>query len=177
MPLPLSPSSGQLSIGDIRAELMNIGTDDYYLRWAGSFDKRRETGYTPINGVSPYQPIHPDPYAISEWYGYDHQAVGPCDTMYVWSVTGPEYSYFRVDPLAGQIGGFSPISFSTYDMLPGESIVAKVYDVYPFTPEGGLTSTAALATLNLVLDQRVYYDYRICTSSSILNIVMYDQNA
>jgi hypothetical protein len=177
MALPLSPSSGHLSIGDIRTELRNDGTNDYYLRWAGSFAKRRETGYTPINSVSPLQPVDPNPYAISEWFGYDHNAVVPCDQMYVWGVTGPEYMYFIVDPLAGTVGGYSPISFSTYDMDPSESIIAKIYDFYPFTPQGGLTSTNALSTLQLVLNQRVYFNYGICDAGANLHIVMYDQNS
>jgi hypothetical protein len=63
------PISGQISFSNINTELGRISTDEISLANA-------ETGiYVPINQNSPSRPNGNAPYAISEFYGYNNQAL------------------------------------------------------------------------------------------------------
>jgi hypothetical protein len=63
------PISGQISFSNINTELGRISTDQISLVDA-------ETGmYVPINQNSPSRPNGNAPYAISEFYGYNNQAL------------------------------------------------------------------------------------------------------
>lgn len=63
------PSSGQISFSDINTELGRDATVQISLADA-------ETGlYAPINQNSPNRPNGIDPYAISEFYGYNNNAL------------------------------------------------------------------------------------------------------
>lgn len=77
------PSSGRVSIGDLRTELQNTGTNNFSLKSAG----RPTTGapgtaqdpvYTPVNQSSSIIPNNSVPYSISEWRGYNHSENDPC---------------------------------------------------------------------------------------------------
>ena len=64
------PTSGPISLNDIRIEIGESNTANFSLKDAA-------TGvYSPINQNSPLRPNGVAPYALSEWYGYDHSAVG-----------------------------------------------------------------------------------------------------
>ncbi len=71
------PSTGKVSIGDIRTELQNTGSDSFSLKLSG----RPTTGapgtfqspvYTPLNLSSTRVPNSFSPYAVSEWREYNH---------------------------------------------------------------------------------------------------------
>lgn len=71
------PGSGQVSIGNIRTELQNGGTNNFSLKLAG----RPTTGvpgtfqnpvYTPVNLSSANIPNNTAPYSVSEWRRYNH---------------------------------------------------------------------------------------------------------
>lgn len=64
------PNSGQLSMNDINRELNRTGTA--YI----SLDGAESGTYGSINTQSSSRPNNSRPAAISEWYGYDHDA-GP----------------------------------------------------------------------------------------------------
>lgn len=63
------PNSSQLSINDIRRELNRFSA-------ATSLDNAESGIYGSINTNSSSRPNNSRPAAISEWYGYDHDA-GP----------------------------------------------------------------------------------------------------
>lgn len=64
------PNSGQLSMNDIRRELNRSTTTNF------SLDGAESGTYGSINTQSSSRPNNSRPAAISEWYGYDHDA-GP----------------------------------------------------------------------------------------------------
>jgi hypothetical protein len=73
------PASGTISIGDIRNELLNTGTNNYRLSYAGQYNGSVKTsGYVPINRASTSKPNDASAYAISEWYSYNHSASKAC---------------------------------------------------------------------------------------------------
>jgi hypothetical protein len=65
------PSSGQLSLGNIRAELGMSSTSNFSLFKAST----SATGYPILNPFSPVKPNNLSPYAISEWYGYSSATI------------------------------------------------------------------------------------------------------
>lgn len=62
------PSSGQISFNDLRVEL-GISTQAPF-----SITTAATNGYVTINTNSPSYPNVSAPHAISEWYGYNHNA-------------------------------------------------------------------------------------------------------
>jgi hypothetical protein len=60
------PSSGVITMGDIRTELGVPSQAPFSLNTATN------GGYGSINPASPNKPSGADPDALSEWYGYDH---------------------------------------------------------------------------------------------------------
>jgi hypothetical protein len=65
------PSSGQLSLGNIRAELGMSSTSNFSLFKAST----SATGYPILNPYSPLKPNTTPPYSISEWYGYSSATI------------------------------------------------------------------------------------------------------
>jgi hypothetical protein len=65
------PSSGQLSLGDIRAELGMSSISNFSLLNATI----SATGYPILNPFSPVKPNTTPPYSISEWYGYSSATI------------------------------------------------------------------------------------------------------
>jgi hypothetical protein len=59
------PSSGPISLGDIRTELGSL-LNNFSLEGAENGD------YGAINQNSADKPTGSAPYAVSEWYGYNH---------------------------------------------------------------------------------------------------------
>lgn len=72
--MPALPSTGPISVNDIRTQL-GLGTKtDFYLDRAENGDV--SNGYPAINDCSPSKPSDVDGCSLSEWYNYDHNA--PC---------------------------------------------------------------------------------------------------
>ena len=67
------PSSGTLSMNDIRVEL-GIPTQSPF-----SLSGATMGAYVPLNNCSPFRPNQTTPYQISEWYSYCHSCV--CDVF------------------------------------------------------------------------------------------------
>jgi len=65
------PSSGQISLGDIRTELGMPSTSNFSLVNAST----SATGYPILNPFSPLKPNSTPPYSISEWYGYSSATI------------------------------------------------------------------------------------------------------
>lgn len=95
------PGSGKVSIGDIRTELQNGGTNNFSLKKAG----RPTTGvpgtfenpvYTPVNQSSSVKPNNSQPYSISEWRNYNHTENLACSSSsYISPPLGIFYTYYR----------------------------------------------------------------------------------
>jgi len=64
-------SSGQISMSDINLELNRASTSQI------SLDGAENGAYGAINGNSTSRPNGANPAAMSEWYGYNHNAVPP----------------------------------------------------------------------------------------------------
>ena len=60
------PSSGVITMGDIRTELGVPSQAPF------SLDTATNGGYGSINPASPNKPSGANPDSLSEWYGYDH---------------------------------------------------------------------------------------------------------
>lgn len=60
------PSSGLITMGDIRTELGVPSQAPF------SLDTATNGGYGSINPASPNRPSGANPDSLSEWYGYDH---------------------------------------------------------------------------------------------------------
>lgn len=60
------PASGQISFNDIRIEL-NVGGQSPF-----SLESASKGLYVPLNPASPSAPNSTAPYAVSEWYSYQH---------------------------------------------------------------------------------------------------------
>ena len=72
------PSSGQISFSDIATELLGDPNAEISIATAV------EGGYGEINTDSASLPDVGEPHAISEWYGYDHDASSVTDSDYYW---------------------------------------------------------------------------------------------
>ena len=70
------PGSGEISLGKIRQELQAANyTSGPYTAASTSLDLAENGTYATINTCSPYYPLSANPANMSEWYGYDHDAV------------------------------------------------------------------------------------------------------
>lgn len=65
------PSSGQISLNQIRAELGMSSISNFSLFKAST----SATGYPILNPFSPVKPNNLSPYSISEWYGYSSATI------------------------------------------------------------------------------------------------------
>jgi hypothetical protein len=74
------PSSGQISMNQIRTEL-GIPSQTSF-----SLDTAENGGYVAINTNSPFRPNSGNPAAMSEWYSYNHSAAG-CTAPTITNVT------------------------------------------------------------------------------------------
>ena len=83
-----SVTSTRVGIGTIRQELLNTGTNNFRLSYAGQqsgatiFD-----GYVPLNQSSTRKPNTSSPFSISEWYGYDHSQRTSCSVTFYSALT------------------------------------------------------------------------------------------
>ena len=81
------PASGQLAASAINRELRRAASLTF------SIDTAENGGYTLINRNSRSRPDSANPAAFSEWYGYNHSAVGPSPTY----ISLPEIAYDRLN--------------------------------------------------------------------------------
>jgi hypothetical protein len=162
------PGSGKVSIGDIRTELQNTGSDSFSLKLAG----RPITGspgtfippqYVPINQSSTSKPNNVSPYAISEWRNYDHTENLPCPANFTSPNLGLFYTYYRLQ-ITGQTSYQSIISVTgnstfnhnifIYTSYPFDSIgqlVISPWEIGYFTSTETKTFTRTMLTTSEVL--------------------------
>jgi hypothetical protein len=142
------PGSGKVSIGDIRTELQNGGTNNFSLKKAGRPTTNGLLGtdppqYTPVNQNSPVIPNNSQPYNLSEWRGYDHSQHGICSAT---SFTSPSvegiYIYYKVR-LTGTTPRFTS-NISVQGSGMSNNYYANFYTSYPFTNTGEITGTPVL---------------------------------
>ena len=70
------PLTGSISLAQIRQELQTANyAGGVYTAASTSLDTAENGGYFTINTCSPYYPLSANPANMSEWYGYDHDAV------------------------------------------------------------------------------------------------------
>lgn len=181
------PSSGQMSVGDIRTELSNTGTSSFSLAKAGQqYNALYNSGYVPLNQSSASKPNDSTPYAVSEWYSYNHSTNKACSgSSFGGSTTTNglnQYKYWRLN-VTGCSGGTSTISVSytqgtTNCFLPCPTYV-YIYTSYPFTSTGALTGSPVYTFSLAACSATGTYTYNYTTSSTsdILYIVCYQDNS
>jgi hypothetical protein len=134
------PASGTISIGDIRNELLNTGTNNYRLSYAGQYNGSVKTsGYVPINRASTSKPNDASAYAISEWYSYNHSASKACSgTGFTMDGINQQYIYYKLAITSYGAGCTSTINFT---WTPSGSFLycnqyVDLYNSYPFSNTG-----------------------------------------
>ena len=138
-------TSGQISMGDIRSELGTIATNF-------SLDGAESGLYGAINQNSTFRPNGSVPNAISEWYGYDHNAgvAGcTCYTLYGGGRTGGTFGY--EDCVTGQL------SFVTVDIGFETNVCARTGTVY-VSSGGGFSEESLNDCCQKLYDIKLYYD-------------------
>lgn len=168
------PSSGTLSIGDIRSELSNTGTSPFSLAKAGEqYTATREDGYTPLNQNSTSKPNNSSPYQISEWYSYNHSENGSCGTTYTTPSVSAPYIYYRIN-ITGISGAPSVISV-TMNSYSVDTFYVQFFSSYPFSSTGSLTGTP-LTTLTFTSNGTQTYTYTMTSTSDVVYIVCWDNS-
>lgn len=169
------PASGQISIGGIRTELSNTGTNNFSLVRAGANGVSRGEGYTPLNQSSTSKPNFTAPYGMNEWYSYNHSANTACGSSWVATPSiGAMYTYYRFN-ITGTAGNVSTISFYGVS-IPNPYIFANIYNTYPFTSTGNLIGTAPLKQLTMFNGGTNSYLYTLTSSSDVIHIVIWDDS-
>lgn len=137
MPLP---SSGTLSMGDIRAELLNSGTSSFSLGYSGQQGNAVKTsGYVPINRASTSKPNSTSPYAVSEWYSYNHSSSKSCSgTGFTAGGYNQQYIYYKLAITSAGAGCVATLDFtwtSSGSFLYCDQYI-DLYSTYPFNNTG-----------------------------------------
>ena len=170
------PASGQISIGDIRTELSNTGTNDFRLSYAGtpaSSGATRTSGYVPINQNSATKPDPASPYSISEWYSYNHSTNRACSGSPFSTLTlGAYYLYYRVN-VTGNASDQSIISINSPDYASG-TLRCQIYTSYPFTNTGTVTGSP-VANLSFTSTATQTYTHVLASSSQVLYFVLWTE--
>lgn len=178
MPLP---SSGEISLGSIRVELVNTATGDFGLKpagrpvshgFAGATDPPR---FVPVNQNSPFIPNNIAEYAMAEWYRYDHTAYGPCALLpFTTPDIGKFFTYYKVR-VTGNQGQVSLVKVQP-SANPSNWVYALFYESYPFDDEGRLIK-AAVPSIRLsgnTADQLQYYYTKLTSSDIYFHIVCFE---
>lgn len=166
------PASGQLSIGSIRGELDNAGTSSFGLSNAGN-PSTRGTGFTPKNQNSSSKPNDTSPYAISEWYSYNHSQNGSCGTTYTTPSVGAGYVYNRIN-ITGISGAPSVIEV-TMNSYGGDTFYVDIFNFYPFSNTGVL-SNSRLVRLSFGANGTQTYTYTMASTSDVVYLVAWDDS-
>lgn len=170
------PASGTISISDIRTELNNAGkTGEYALSSCGIPPTRGANQYTPKNQVNTTTGTNfAQPYAISEWYSYNHSLNGSCGTNYTSQNVGAGAQYWRV-VVTGQTGWKSTISISMASYTSG-SLYMYLYTIYPFTTDGDIITTSRTLIANFAGNGTTTYTYTLTSASDVLYFVAFDNS-
>jgi hypothetical protein len=141
MPIPSSPS--EVSLGQLRVELVNTETNDFALKrvgrpttsgFAGATDPPK---FTPVNQNSPVIPNDSPEYALSEWWDYDHSAYGFCSiTKFTTPTIGKFFTYYKIQ-VTGDEGTKVRVRVEPIG-APNSVSYVNVYLVYPFEDDGSL---------------------------------------
>lgn len=143
MPLP---ASGQVSIGDIRTELQNGGTSSYRLSYAGQQNGAVKTsGYVPLNKSSSSKPNTSSPFAVSEWFSYNHTSSQTCSgTGFSMNGYNQQFIYYRIAINSYGAGCVATLNFtwtSSGSLLYCNQYI-DVYSTYPFSNTGTIVPSA-----------------------------------
>jgi hypothetical protein len=178
------PSSGQVSIGTIRTELQNTGTNNFALSRAGSQRDVRNAGYTPLNQSSTSLPGATAPYAVSEWRNYNHSATRLCGsatfgTPLIQDVApGAAYTYYAVT-VTGAAGWDAQYGIEGLLIGSTQEIRVNIYQSYPFSSTGAITGTPA-AVASITFDgsagasQSQAVSIPMLSSSEVHHIIIWD---
>jgi hypothetical protein len=175
MPLP---SSGSISIGDIRTELSNSGkAANYSLGVAGApYGVARDAEYVPLNQSSTNKPntnYTPSgiPRSISAWIAYDHGAQLTCSISFQTpNITGGNYVYYKTY-VTGVAGTYTPIYFSLVD--PDiYNYAVRIYDTYPFNNIGQITASPIYTGTGIGL----LHWYQLVTTADTLHFVFWNSD-
>lgn len=181
------PASGQLSVGDIRTELVNTGTNSFSLAKAGQqYTAVYNSGYVPLNQSSTSKPDNSTSFNVSEWYSYNHSQNKACSASSFGGSTTTnglnQYKYWRVN-VTGCSGGTSVITVNYTNgagncFLPCSTYV-YIYTSYPFTNTGTLTGSPVYTfSLSKCAGTGTYtYNYTTSSASDILYIVVYQDDS
>lgn len=168
------PASGQISIGDIRTELSNTGTNNFRLSYAGtpaSSGATRSSGYVPINQNSTTKPNPASPYNVSEWYSYNHSENRTCSgSPFNTLDLGAYYLYYRIN-VTGNVNDQSIISITSIDYGSG-TLRCQIYTSYPFTNTGATTGSP-IANLSFTNNSTQTYTYTMTSTSQVLYFVLW----
>lgn len=143
------PSSGELKISDIRAQLSMPTKVDFSLDRAENGDTA--FGYQKINLCSEYKPSDTDPASFSEWYRYNHAA--NC-TSYKRSAVYSNYTSALCDSAPTNI---PPIEDSTSSQTSFIFDADYIIITYQFTDGADLDIRARVASPNIGQDSGSKY--------------------
>lgn len=175
MPIPLT---GPIYWSEIRSELQNTGTSPFGLSGAGrptwssaSAPYQGETPrYVPKNRNSYVFPNDTAPFQASEWRGYTHSQSGTCSaTSFTTRDIARDYTYYKIR-LTGNYGYTSSISVQA-NSAPNTNSITYVFDAYPFSNTGALTTSPPVLSFNLTSAQTVTQVLTMSTTESMLHTV------
>jgi hypothetical protein len=137
------PSSGQISLNQIRAELGMSSTSNFSLFKAST----SATGYPILNKFSPVLPntLSFSPYAISEWYGYSSATIY-WDNCFFGGVSNLKIYVNGVL----RLNDTNPIGTTTSGTLVVNNNDVFYATVTPITYTGLLGTTAIIGTQRLL---------------------------
>lgn len=172
------PSSGTLSIGDIRSELSNTGTTSFALSKAGmplGGNATRGDGYTPKNQNSTSKPNDTSPYQVSEWYSYNHTQNGSCNTTFYANSLNAQYLYYRIN-FTGTTGDKVSIQVQLTNYAASNTYKFGLYSTYPFNSSGTLTGGTLLTTLSFTANGTQAYLYTLASSSDVVYMIAWNDS-
>ncbi len=140
------PSSGQISLNQIRAELGMSSTSNFSLFKAST----SATGYPILNPYSPVKPNNLSPYAISEWYGYSSATI--YWTNNIVSVSGRSRLQIYVNGVL-RLDNTNPAGTGTSGTLVinnGDTFYATVTPITYSPPFFGAPPTAFITTFKYI---------------------------
>lgn len=168
------PSSGQISVSQIRTELTSSGRNNYSFseQMEPSFAAGANSGMTPVNQSSTSKPNPTNSDPISEWYSYDHTSFNSCGSTYN-LVVGSCLRTYRIIEISGTSGNTSFLSVTGDGN--NSSYSYRIYDVYPFTNTGAFVGTSPIfsGTLSTITTD---YTYILAGSSIKLHFVAYQND-
>lgn len=142
------PGTGPISIGNIRTELGNTGTNSFSLAKAGQqYTAVIGDGYVPLNNASSSKPNSSSPFSISEWYSYDHSTNRSCGVTFFSAATQIDKYYYQRFLITGCGASCKAPIRIFYSNPPPNNLSPRtdyleLHSSYPFNSVGSLTGTA-----------------------------------